>query len=363
MSPRSVQAAAARWCTALSSTLALAPAACSTTEAEPGNLTLLPAELIAAVEVPLSTSVSVALVDSSTACVVDSYEVRVVCVRSDGSTVGAFGREGEGPGEFEGSLALMRGPAGTLGVFDARRRLTVFEPDGTILRSAPVPFLFAPMAPFGQTVVGAYDMSRSATYTMPVAEVDLGTGDFVQQRLLPHPSEMGISMECERGYTTGALGPAGRMAFATCQSALVLWDGDDVVTFRDPTYASELPSEMDVETYRERWRLAFGVPPAESQVLTYAESPKWVTITSRSLIYDDWGRLWVALQRDRTAFSYFSIFSDTTHVGSVRVRDRIEGYDLLGSTLAVLVERLPDDPAGIPGRGVDWYRFEPPGRN
>ena len=363
MSPRIVQAAAARWCTALSSTLALAPAACSSTEAEPGTLTLLPAERIASVEVPLSVSVSVALVDSSTACVVDSYEVQVVCVRSDGSTVGAFGREGEGPGEFEGTLALMRGPAGTLGAFDSRRRLTVFEPDGTILRSAPVPFLFAPMAPLSQSVTGSYSVRVDGGYRMFVTELDAESGKELWERALLHPSEMGISMECERGYTTGALGPAGRMAFGTCQSALVLWDGDDVVTFRDPTYASELPSEMDVETYRERWRLAFGVPPAESQVLTYAESPKWVTITSRSLIYDDWGRLWVALQRDRTAFSYFSIFSDTTHVGSVRVRDRIEGYDLLGSTLAVLVERLPDDPAGIPGRGVDWYRFEPPGRN
>ena len=342
--------------------IAFGGAACSDTEAEPGSITLFPAELIATVEVPLSVSVSVALLDSSTACVVDSYEVQVVCVRSDGSTVGAFGREGEGPGEFDGALRVVRGLGGTLGVSDGDR-VTVFEPSGTILSSVQVPFQFRPMAPLGQTIVGAYDMSGSATYTMPVAEVDLGSGDFVQQRLLPHPSELGIPMECERGYTTGALGPAGRMAFGTCQSALVLWDGDDVVTFRDPTYASELPSETDVETYRERWRLAFGVPPAESQVLAYAESPKWVTIAGRSLIYDDWGRLWTAIQRDRHAFSYFSIFSDTTYVGSVRVRDRVEGYDLLGSTLAVLVERLPDDPAGIPGRGVDWYRFEPPGRD
>ncbi len=350
------------WRTLLS-TGALAAAACSAPEAEPGDLTLLPAERIAAVEVPLSISESVALVDSSTACVVDFYETRIVCVRSDGSTVGAFGREGEGPGEFEGSLALMRGPAGTLGAFDARRRLTIFEPSGTILSSVQVPFMFRPMAPFGQTVVGAYDMSGSAPYTLPVAEIDLESGDFVQQRLLPHPSNLGLPMECERGYSRGALGPVGRMAFGTCQSVLVQWHGDDVVTFRDPTYASELPSDTDVETHRERWRLAFGFPPSESQMLVYSENPKWVTAGGRSLIYDDWGRLWVALQRDRHEFSYFSIFSDTTYVGSVRVRDRIEGYDLLGSTLAVLVDRLPDDPAGIPGQGVDWYRFEPPGPN
>ena len=276
------------WRTLLS-TGALAAAACSAPEAEPGDLTLLPAERIAAVEVPLSISESVALVDSSTACVVDFYETRIVCVRSDGSTVGAFGREGEGPGEFEGSLALMRGPAGTLGAFDARRRLTIFEPSGTILSSVQVPFMFRPMAPFGQTVVGAYDMSGSAPYTLPVAEIDLESGDFVQQRLLPHPSNLGLPMECERGYSRGALGPVGRMAFGTCQSVLVQWHGDDVVTFRDPTYASELPSDTDVETHRERWRLAFGFPPSESQMLVYSENPKWVTAGGRSLIYDDWG--------------------------------------------------------------------------
>ncbi len=349
-------------CTLLG-TGALAAAACSANEAEPGNLTLLPAEFIAAAEVPLSISASVALVDSSTACVVDSYETRIVCVRSDGSTVGAFGREGEGPGEFEGSLALMRGPAGTLGAFDARRRLTVFEPDGTILRSAAVPFLFAPMAPFEQSMTGSYQVRVDGGYRTFVTELNAESGEELWERAVLHPSELGISMECERGYTTGALGPAGRMVFGTCQSVLVLWDGDDVVTFRDPTYASELPSETDVERHREHWRLAFGFPLAESQMLVYAETPKWVTIAGRSLIYDDWGRLWMALQRDRHEFSYFSIFSDTTYVGSVRVRDRIEGYDLLGSTLAVLVARLPDDPAGIPTRGVDWYRFEPPGPN
>ncbi len=136
-----------------------------------------------------------------------------------------------------------------------------------------------------------------------------------------------------------------------------------MATFDDPTYGSELPSPAEIERYRDGMRYIFGAAPPEAQVLQFAETPKRGRIPGRSLIYDDWGRLWVATQRDRNAFSYFSIFSDTTYVGSVRVRDRVEGYDLLGTTLVVLVERLPDDPSGIPGRGVDWYRFESPGRN
>jgi len=42
------------------------------------------------------------------------------------------------------------------------------------------------------------------------------------------------------------------------------------------------------------------------------------------------------------------------YVGSVQIRDRILGYDLFGSTLAVLVEREPDID-GIAWRAVDWY--------
>ena len=177
---------------------------------------------------------------------------------------------------------------------------------------------------------------------------------------MPHPSEMGVAMDCERGLSDGAATPEGRWAFCTCASTLVLWDNEDVTTFDDPTYVPELPSAAEIERYRAR-RL-FGATPPEAQVLQFAETPKPGMIPGRSLIYDDWGRLWVATQRDRTAFSYFSIFSDTTYVGSVQVRDRVEGYDLLGNTLVVLVERLPEDPAGLPGRGVDWYRFEAPNR-
>ena len=47
----------------------------------------------------------------------------------------------------------------------------------------------------------------------------------------------------------------------------------------------------------------------------------------------------------------------TAYVGSVKVRDRLRGFDLLGSTLVVLVERQvgPDDADGIPDRALDWY--------
>ncbi len=279
---------------ALPVVLAFGGAACSTTEAEPGSITLLAAELIASVEVPLSENVSVALVDSSTVCVVDSYEVRVVCVHSDGSTVGAFGREGEGPGEFDGALSLIRGPSGALGVFDGGgRRMTVFEPTGTILSSARAPFLFQPMAPFGQTVVGSYTVRTAGVPSgVLAATLNVRSGEQLWERALPHPSELGVALDCERGYSDGAAAPGGRWAFGTCEFDLAVWDGDAVTTFKDPTYVPELPSAVEIERYREDMRYIFGAAPPEAQVLQFAETPKRGRIPGRSLIYDDWGRLW-----------------------------------------------------------------------
>ena len=56
-------------------------------------------------------------------------------------------------------------------------------------------------------------------------------------------------------------------------------------------------------------------------------------------------------------FSYFDLYVGTEYVGSLKIRDRILGYDLYGSTLAALVERAPDAD-GIVRRAVDWYDFE-----
>ena len=136
--------------------------------------------------------------------------------------------------------------------------------------------------------------------------------------------------------------------------------GDNVTTFSDPTYLPELPSERDIEKHREGMRRAFGVAPSETELLQFAQTPKRAFVRGRALAYDVWGRLWAATQRDRDKFSYLNVFSDTTYAGSVRVRHRVEGFDLLDSVLAVLVERPPDDPDGIPTRGIDWYRIESP---
>ena len=73
--------------------------------------------------------------------------------------------------------------------------------------------------------------------------------------------------------------------------------------------------------------------------------------------FDNQDRLWVATTRDRDTFSYFDVWIGTGYVGTVRIRERLLGFDLLGSTLVALVERRPG-PDGIASRAIDWYRID-----
>ena len=91
----------------------------------------------------------------------------------------------------------------------------------------------------------------------------------------------------------------------------------------------------------------------------YRNTPKAYHLVFGSERFDAVGRLWIPTQRDTHEFSYLDVYSarDAEYIGTVRVRDRMMGFDLAGSTLVVLVERRlgPDDPDGIADRLVDWY--------
>ena len=91
-------------------------------------------EVIATAALPLSEDDEVALLADSSAsrASADSYETQVRCVDAldHSPSVGVFGRQGEGPGEFGRAAYLARGEEGTVGVHcrtrSCRGRFTVF---------------------------------------------------------------------------------------------------------------------------------------------------------------------------------------------------------------------------------------------
>ena len=153
--------------------------------------------------------------------------------------------------------------------------------------------------------------------------------------------------------------------FRACTNELVWFanrDDDQATVVTSPSYVEQLPDQRDIDAY-----LAFSArlasqgsgrsvsPEAfEPYAEAYKETAKPWFHGRQPLSFDIRGRLWVAITLDRDAYSYFDLWVGTEYAGMVQVRDRLLGYDLMGSTLATLVER-PPGPAGIATRAVDWY--------
>ena len=360
--------------TAVAALLAVA-GACSQDET-PVDEAIFTPQVIGTADVPLSESDLVALLaDERIACVVDSYETRVRCVDTEGAVVGVFGREGEGPGEFgdsdnPGNLDLVRGEEGTVGVYDgALARFTVFEPSGAYVSEVRMPFLH-PLRSFGTVLSGVVWRGWIPGSLMTRFEANIATGEVVREEASPSgPWDVACG---EIGW--GIPDRAGGWVFVACEGHLIfVGDTGDATVLRAPT---EFPDERDVARFEERMLVGQGSmgPEVAARVLQmspdgtfrsfvdqrledYRARPKSYSLGTEQQLVDAANRYWVATRRDTHEWSYLDVYENAEYVGSVRVRDRLRAFDLLGSTLVVLVDRQvgPDDADGIPDRALDWY--------
>ena len=326
-------------------------------------------EVIGTVVLPLSESDRVALLaDERTACAIDSYEGQIRCVDSEGAVVGVFGRKGEGPGEFGRPGYLARGEEGTVGVVDARLgRFTVFEPSGAYLSEVKLPDrIFQPLPSFG-TVVSGLSLDYMAMLHGGTSgslttrfDVNVATGEVVQEEASPSGPWDVACGEVTYGIPDRAEG----WVFLACEGHLIFVGGTgDATVLRAPTYLAELPDERDVAR-REEMLMALNRgndrPASESvdeNLESYRATPKEYRLSTADQLFDAANRYWIATQRDTHEWSYLDVYENAEYAGSVKVSDRLRGFDLLGSTLVVLVERQvgPDDADGIPDRALDWY--------
>ncbi len=329
-------------------------------------------EPVATTSIPYTASGSIALLsDQATACVVQSYEVRVRCVGRDGSLVGVFGREGDGPGEFGTLGALVGGRYGTVGVVDnGSNRFSVFEPGGVFVNDVLTPgwaLAVSPAEPFGETVtlVGALTRDGQEAQGVPGSdyvafEIDLASGETIRQEGIPQAD---VDLECGRRYHAFP-NPAGGWIRVACRGHLILVAADGTAEgVRSPAYFDELPREREIARRAGQWdalaRRPRGPAVRPEWLESYRDAPKFYHLEGALGRFDPAGHLWIATQRDHNEFSYLDVFAvrDAAFLGSVKVRDHMKGFDLVGSTLVVLAERAagPDDPDGIPDHAIDWY--------
>ena len=328
-------------------------------------------EVVAAAALPLSENDQVALLaDERIACVVDSYEIQVRCLAADGKVVGIFGRKGEGPGEFGSISYLARGEEGTVGVHDSELgRFTIFEPSGAYVSEVMVPVsVFSPLRSFDAVVSGvsldfmAMLGDETSGSLMTRFDVDIVTGEVIREE----PSPAGPwDVACGQ-VIYGTPNWAGEWVFVACEGHLIFVDDTgDATVLRAPTYLAELPDQRDVAR-RERELVAFnrglerlGLPPSQmaERLERYRTTPERYFLGTEHQLFDAANRYWVATQRDTHEWSYLDIYERSEYVGSVKIRNRLRGFDLLGSTLVALVDRQADqdDPNGIPARTLEWY--------
>ncbi len=291
---------------------------------------------------------------------IESFEYRVACFDPNGTAVAMYGRQGEGPGEFLNPVGLFRQSRGKVAVFDSRSaRLTTIESDTGTMSEIVMPSRFWINAVQGHRVHGFVGYGPRPNQPPEVDNLvfDLRSGEIVWRRSIYETGET----ECG---DVGALSPhpGGGYVLNACSKDLVFLeelDADNARVVSSPAYREELPSERDVEAYlTDLARLGGNRSLPSSAMEPYAaafrEEPKKWFHGPRIFSFDGQRRLWVATTRDRDHYSYFDIWADTEYVGSVRIRDRLIGHDILGSTLVALVERQPD-PNGIAARAIDWY--------
>ena len=340
-----------------------------------GEANLTP-RVIGTAALPLSESDAVALLaDERVACVADSYETRVRCVDVEGTVVGVFGRKGEGPGEFESAAYLARGEDGTVGVHDpGLGRFTVFEPSGALVSDVPAPLLDVPFRSFGTVLSGVevdimvmLGRASGSRSLMTRYDVDIATGEVMREEASP-----GGPWDVPCGEDTWGVGQvawgipdrAGGWAFLACDGHLIfVGNTGDATVLRAPTYLAELPNERDVARFEEALvalNVRNGFPAStdvEENLESYRAGAKKYFLGTPHQLVDATNRYWVATQRDTHEWSYLDVYENAELVGTVKVRDRLRGFDLVGSTLVVLVDRQldPDDADGIPDRALDWY--------
>ena len=332
--------------------------ACGEAEETPGRASAAPVLRFSAAA-PLSLAGHIVLFQSDMACGIESYETRVYCLMPDGDPH-MLGREGEGPGEFRWITEILRGPDGTLGVLDGElNRLSLVDPvSGVFVSETPMPQQFMTSSPLEATVSGRYHHPGVGWID---AEVDATTGRILWERSFTEDI-----LECGVLQSSGRPTSRGGLVFVACRGEYLIWfahrdAGEPAAIIPVPTFIPRFPNSEDVALYARR---SWGRPPTESEIERYRTTTKrWYG----QRLVDEQDRLWAIshweagdVVPDSSYLDVYDVGSETpAYLGAVQLRHKVVGFDILGETLVVLVDRpvRPSDPAGIPQRGVDWYRL------
>lgn len=318
---------------------------------------------------PFSHNPNISLVTDSVACVIDSYETQVHCAHRAGAAT-TFGRKGDGPGEYRNPTNILRGPSETIGVIGLQG-LSLSDSRGQFVRRIQLPGGFVRPSRGGSSVLNGTKLSGLSRGGRELGwqfvRIDMLTGHVLSTSSYPQewPEQCRDSISSRSGQVVsggvpsiGYATPWGGVVFFCHKHLAVSGTGRaDLVAISIPSYVDELPNDRDTE---DRIRVLKAVQQTAGftfELEDFRQLPKNWWIRTQSPVYDDMGRTWIGTTRDRDESSYLDVFAgkDFDFLGSVRIRDRLIGYDVLGTTLTTLVERPLVQGEVVARRGIDWY--------
>jgi hypothetical protein len=324
-------------------------------------------------QLPFSLFPRFGLLGDDSVCMLDRYEVELVCGTRTWRNVSRVAREGRGPGEVSESARLVRAPEAGLAVYDpGNRRLSFIGQDRRLTRSIPVDASLTPVGALSRdsVLMGLAQPFPSTFPTQEVRRVDTRSGETLAPVVLRFdPAVLNVDtaimvdgVRAPDGRLLVRVGANGRLALAWYRA-----DGAFEGLLSLPHYAPVFPTDRDVQQHMEEYRLIFRRPPPESEVRRFRERPLGLVRRSAArhvIQVDSAGRVWLLSTRPSETGTYVELFAGTEHIGALHLEGRVRAFQIAGSELAALVEPMEPDADGLYPQRLDWYRIveNPQGR-
>lgn len=304
--------------------------------------------------VPTTNAPTIALIERDRVCMVDSYNVQVMCGDRSWTDTTRIGGEGEGPGEWGGGLSLMRTSTGGIGVFDfALGRFTDLSVSGSVEQMISFPERVVLLTGATDGIMGAI-VEPVITRHGPIRIrwFDLEDG-LAHVDTLSNPREP----ESDALFGRGAVSAEGGVVLASNPYRLARYDpsGEPLDVFVPEHYVPELPSRIDVAKHERDMGSLFGTEPSAREMEEFEQTPKPGLIRGRPLRFAPNGTLWVGTTRDHHRRSYIDLFRGGDYLGRVSVADRLVAFDVSDEVLVCLVARWDDEGLDLPTYAIDWY--------
>lgn len=296
------------------------------------------------VPLPPSTNNGLAVISADEACVMDSYLVKIICARLDGSPPRTFGSEGSGPGEFGRFGFLLSVHGGGLAFVDVRNQRVSLFTNGQFVGSHRVP---RPLTPASDVFDGMWDgyvpsvPSRHPTLVLQSASQP----DSTQRRILEVPGDLlRDTMSVISGAVVTGRGYIARYESPLRDESLLQYDtnGAFLSVLKNPVVTPNYPDDRDIEIYREMYRNLLRQDPSPQALAEYRRRPiGWLPRATliRTVQQDRRARTWVLTARRSDEHTEVDVFgSDAVYLRTVGLNGRVLGIQILDDVLISLAE-------------------------